>query len=156
MKYLFSIFVLLTSATLSAATLAKDAPIDVPFAKVMNPGTAPDYQRKAVKTKARFMAPGNTEGWIWIDIPPQYMNKKVVFRVTDINNAAQMNIGVPPHIFIEKDKSDLVFELQPGEEIVLIGHPVVGQNHLGATGPASTQIIFVAESVQRVTKGARK
>lgn len=130
------------------AATALDKPL-VPLAKLMNPGLAEDYQNKLVRVNAQFLAPGNTEGWVWVAIPSDVMSKKVVFRVTAPGSDAQYGMGgVPPHVFINKENADLVFELQPGDPITLVGHTVVGKQD-GPLGPVMTQVIFVADSVAR-------
>jgi hypothetical protein len=116
----------------------------VTFAKVMNPAFAEEYQSQTLQTTAKFLAAGPTEGWLWGAIPEEVMRDKVAFRVVEQGASAVQVFGnLPPHVFIAKEKSDLVFELKPGETVVLTGRPIVGKK-LGMT-----QIVFLADTIAR-------
>ncbi len=116
------------------------------FTKAMNPAFAEDYQAETIKTTVQFMAPGSTEGYLWGSIPKSAINGKVPFRVFAPGLSEPVGFGnIPPHVFIDKDKSDLVFTLKRGETIIMTGHPVVGKMI-----PGFTQIVFVADSISRV------
>jgi hypothetical protein len=139
---------IITPLVLFPPTLTSVAQTPTPteiFAKVMNPAFAEQYQAKTIQTTAKFVAAGSTEGYMWGAIPAEAMNDKVSFRVVPLDTA--VNTGgfgsVPPHVFIAKDKSNLVFQLKQGDSVVLTGRTVVGQQY------GMTQVIFAAESIAR-------
>jgi hypothetical protein len=114
------------------------------FAKVMNPAFAEEYQERTIQTTVKFLAAGPTEGWIWGAIPEAVMQDKVSFRVLAPDASPSTGFGnVPPHVFIAKDKSNLVFQLKQGDSIVLTGHTVVGKKY------GMTEVVFSADSVAR-------
>lgn len=115
--------------------------------KVMNPAFARDYIDKPVRVKARFIGSGQTQGWIFSTIPPKVMEGRVAFRVSapDQLVGPEAPFGsVPPHVFIDKEKSGLVFELKSGDLIFLKGSTVVGR------AQSFTQVVFVATSIEKV------
>ena len=122
----------------------------VSFAKLMNQTFAGDYAGKSVKTKVRFVAPGQTQNWMFGAIPKGVMENKMVFRVFDeATNSSEATAGsVVPHIFTSKENADFIFGLKKGDSLILTGTPVVGKQVLG-TGGDYTQIIFVAASVEK-------
>jgi hypothetical protein len=118
----------------------------VPFSKVMNPAFAKDYQDKPIRTTVKFIAAGQTEGYMWGAIPKSAIKGKVPFRVVAPGESEPTGLGnIPPHVFIEKSASDIVFELKSGDEILLTGHTVVGKMFLSSF----SQIVFVADSVSK-------
>ena len=139
---------LLAVALPCAFSMAGETVPVVPFAKVMNPAFAKDYQDKQISTTVKFIAAGQTEGYMWGAIPKSAIKGKVPFRVVAPGESVPVGLGnIPPHVFIEKAASDLVFELKNGDEIILIGHTVVGKMFLSNF----SQIVFVADSISRAT-----
>jgi hypothetical protein len=114
------------------------------FAKVINPAFAGDYQAQTIRTTVQFVAAWPTEGYLWGAIPESAMRNKVAFRVAAPGSPLATGFGnVPPHVFIAKENSDLIFQLKPGESIILTGRTVVGEKF------GMKQVIFVADSVAR-------
>jgi cytochrome c1 len=114
------------------------------FSKVINPTFAEEYQERTIQTTVKFMAAGPTEGYLWGAIPESAMDGKVSFRVLAPEAKPSTGFGnVPPHVFIAKDKSNLVFQLKEGESIILTGRTVVGKKY------GMTQVVFAADSVAR-------
>lgn len=135
----------------TSASLEKQDDRLVPFAKVMNPTFAKDYSDKAIRTRVQFIAPGQTEGWIFGSIPQKVMSGRVAFRVSASDQSGNVETpfgSVPPHVFVDKDKSDLLFELKKGELLILTGYTVVGQRAMPG-GTTYTQVIFIATSIER-------
>jgi len=133
-------------STLANSKAAKSDDDLVSLDKVMNPAFAKDYVARSVRVKARFIGAGQTQGWLFTTIPPKLMDGRVPFRVSapDQVVAPETVFGsVPPHVFIDRNKSDLVFELKSGELILLEGSTVVGQRG------SFTQVVFVATSIKR-------
>ena len=122
----------------------------VPFIKVMNESFAPDYVGQTIRTKVRFVASGQTQNWVFGSIPGSAMTGKMAFRVFDeATDSSEATMGsVLPHIFIDKQNADLVFDLKKGDSLILTGSPVVGSTSVGSGGKY-TQIIFVATSIER-------
>jgi len=131
------------------STLANSKSSDdglVSLDKVMTPAFARDYVSRSVRVKAQFIGAGQTQGWLFTTIPAKVMDGKVAFRVSAPNQAIVPETAfgsVPPHVFIDRNKSDLVFELKSGEVILLEGSTVVGQRG------SFTQVVFVATSIKR-------
>jgi hypothetical protein len=77
------------------------------------------------------------------------MENRVAFRVSAPNEPIKPEVAfgsIPPHVFIDKEKADLVFELKSGDLVVLIGSTVVGT----LKGSNFTQVIFVATSITKI------
>lgn len=117
---------------------------EMSFAKVMNPAFAADYSNVSVRTRVTFVANGQTEGYMFGAIPQKFIKGLVPFRVSAPGEAAAM---VPPHVFIEKKMSDLLFELKTGDAIILIGHPAIGT--MGGGAAPFTQVVFIATGIER-------
>jgi hypothetical protein len=125
---------------------------EVPFAKLMNPAFAADYAGCDVISKVEFLAAGQQEGYMWGAIPAKSIEGKVPFRVVAPGQAAEGSAApfgsVPPHVFVEKAKSDIVFSLQKGDARILRGAPVTGS--MGTTlNQKFTQVVFVATEVRK-------
>ena len=122
----------------------------IPFIKVMNEAFVNDYVGQSIRTKVRFVSSGQARNWVFSTIPPSAMNGRMAFQVFDeATGSSESNIGsVLPHVFIDKQNADLVFELKKGESLILTGSPVVGSTPIG-NGTNYTQIIFVATSIER-------
>lgn len=123
----------------------------VSFAKVMNPSFAEEYSQTPIQVKVKFVAPGQTEGWIFGAIPQKYMNGRVAFRVVPFEQALPAESGgfggvVPPHVFIDKAGADVIFSFAAGDTLLLTGKTVVGKSQYGGF----VQVIFIASDVKRL------
>ena len=136
----------LLASVLFASVMAhgESIPSVVPLAKTMNPAFASDYANARVKVIASFIAATPSEGYLWNSIPPDVMQGRAGFRISPPGEVAPAFPNVPIHAFIDKSKADILFSLQQGEQIAVVGHPYIGEK-LGLK-----QVIFVAESVERV------
>jgi hypothetical protein len=122
---------------------------EAPLAKVMNPAFAKDYSDKPVRVRVRFIAAGQSESWLFTAIPASVMENRVAFRVSAPDEPIKPEVvfgSIPPHVFIDKEKANLVFELRSGDLVVLIGSTVVGT----LRGSNFTQVIFVATSITKI------
>jgi hypothetical protein len=124
------------------------------FARVMNSAFAKGFEKKSVKTKVQFIAAGQTENYLFGAIPADLLKDKVPFRVSapgqDIGSETPFG-SIPPHVFIDKAKSDLIFDLKKGDFLILSGSTVVGTMPLG-NGQNFTQIVFIADSIEKATR----
>lgn len=117
---------------------------EVPFAKLVTPGFAQDYDGCNISTVAQFVAPG-TGAWS-LTVP---IEGKVVFRVLPPGVAGEKNplsgeINADL-VVIPKEAGDLVYSLKAGDLIRLTGGNYVKMhlrvNHL--------EIVFIANTMER-------
>jgi hypothetical protein len=121
----------------------------VPFAKVMNPGFADEYIGCSVIVRAQFVASG-AGAWVL----PFSTDDKVIFRVlppgavgekNPLSGEVQANFVALPKT---SDRSDLVFELQPGDLVQL-----TGGTHVATTAAGGFKsITFMASDVSRAAQ----
>jgi hypothetical protein len=131
---------------------------EAPLARVMSVAFAKDYIDKTIRVRVRFIAAGQSEAWLFTAIPAGVMENRVAFRVSTPDEPVKPEVAfgsVPPHVFIDKEKANLVFELKSGDLIVLTGSTVVGTLKASEASRAYggrdfTQVIFVATSITKV------
>lgn len=124
----------------------------VPLAKLMNAAFAEEYAGCAIATQATFLVPGQMENYVFGMIPAGAMAGKVAFQAVAPGQSTEGGGGfgdVPPHVFVSKVASDIVFTLAKGDAIILRGAPVVGHSARMANGDRLTQVIFVATHVEK-------
>ncbi len=115
-------------ASNSYAQSGKTCPLsgsEVPFAKVMNDAFAPDYAGCDITVKVEFVAAGGTPNYDWESI--KGTAGKVAFRV--VVPGEQVGSGlldIPPHIFLPKDKADVIFSFKRGDILIVRGAPSMG------------------------------
>ena len=114
---------------------------EVPFSKVMTPGFAQDYVRADIITKADFFASG-MGAWT-MKIPKGYM----VFQAVPPSGQGKSNPlsgqSQGEFVLIPRSKGELVFELNPGDPIILRGGTEV------IKGMGLHQVKFIASSIQK-------
>ena len=114
------------------ATTIKSS-IEVPFTQ---------YENAEVITQAQFLQAGKPKNTI-VRVPGNH----VVFQAIQIGGSASSNVGggmMGEIIFIPKDKSNMVFELQSGDQIELQGSTIV-RSYL-----AQKYISFKATSIRKL------
>lgn len=143
MKSLIRLAVLF--AILFFTTNGTDCPAakEVPFSKLMNAAFANDYQNCPVITHAEFYSPDRLKVWVY----PSKINKQVIFQCINVGSQPK---SVPlsgeaagESIVIDKDKSDIVFNLKKGDKVKLTGVTYVKK--LGA----EIEVYFIASSVEK-------
>jgi hypothetical protein len=117
----------------------------VPIAKAMNPSFLKDFKGCDIAVEARFMKVGTPTGFrIGYDT-----KRNTTFQVLEPNGSPQSAFGESIGLFaaVPKDASDVLFQLKPGDLIVLRGSPIAlsSKFRLGSAGAA----LFVATSVVR-------
>jgi hypothetical protein len=141
-QLLFAVNILLMSVTALAGTCPAPG-TEVPFAKAMNEAFAADYVGCDITARVEFFAAGGTPNYIWSSL--KGLDGKVPFRVVvPGQHPGNEPFDIPPHVFLPKDKSDIVFTLKKGDLLIIRGAPMVG------TKPVR-QIVFIATEV-RVAK----
>jgi hypothetical protein len=113
---------------------------EVPFVKVMNEAFAADYVGCDITSKVEFVAAGGTPNYMWSSI--KGLEGKAPFRV--VAPGQQPGTGpfdIPPHVFMPKDKSDVIFSFKKGDALIVRGAPLVGVKPL-------RQIVFSATEVR--------
>lgn len=116
---------------------------EVPFAKVMNEGFAHDYVGCDITTRVEFVAAGGTPNYYWGRV--KGTDGKVPFRV--VVPGEQVGGGpfdLPPHVFLPKDKADVIFDFKKGDLLIIRGAPSVG--------PKGIAIPFIATEVKKVSQ----
>ena len=125
----------------------------VPFAKLMNPAFAADYAGCDVATTAEFIAPGQIQNYMFGFIPVATMAGRVPFQVVapglSPGEGGGLGGDVPPHVFVSKAASDLVFTLVKGDAILLRGAPVIGKSAPLPGGQQVVQVILVASRIEK-------
>jgi hypothetical protein len=135
----------LSAVLISVCCAAQDAGNQVPFAKVMNSAFAQDYQNSTVSTTAEFLTATPQER-NWGSIIPKLTAGMVPFCVLAPGQAEPIGPGrYPSYVFLPKSASDLVFELQRGDLVLLTGHTVVDRM------PTYHLIAFVADTVSKAS-----
>jgi hypothetical protein len=131
--------ILLVTASAYAGKTCPPPGTEVPFAKVMNEAFAPDYVGCDITAKVEFVAPGGTPNYLWTSL--KGLDGKAPFRV--VAPGQQPGGGpfdIPPHVFIAKDKSDVIFSFKKGDLLVVRGATLVGVKPV-------RQIAFLATEV---------
>jgi len=132
-------------ATLSASAAKKCPPpgTEVPFAKVMNEAFADDYVGCDITAKVEFVAAGGSPNNVFLGM--KGLEGKTPFRV--VVPGEQPGGGafdVPPHVFLPKEKSDVIFSFKKGDLLIIRGAPIVGPK-------PTREVVFSATEV-RATK----
>jgi hypothetical protein len=133
---------LLVTVSASAGNTCPPPGTEVPFAKVMNEAFAADYVGCDITAKVEFVAAGGTPNYLWGSL--KGLEGKTPFRV--VVPGQQPGGGpfdIPPHVFLPKDKSDVVFSFKKGDVLIVRGAPLVGVKPL-------RQIVFLATEVRAV------
>jgi len=113
---------------------------EVPFAKVMNEAFATDYVGCDITAKVEFVAAGGTPSYSWHRV--KGTAGKAPFRVVVPGQTPGGGpFDVPPHVFIAKDKADVIFNLKKGDLLIVRGAPSVSE--------APIEIAFIATGVRR-------
>ena len=134
----------LSFAFLSLFSPAQDSGNQTPFAKVMNPAFAQDYQATTIATTAEFLT-ATPQDRRWGSIIPKLTTGMVPFCVLAPGEAEPTGPGkYPTYVFISKAASDLVFELRRGDLVLLTGHTIVDKM------PTYHLIAFVADTIAKV------
>jgi len=113
---------------------------EIPFGKVMNEAFASDYVGCDITSKVEFVATGGTPNYIWDSIGG--LEGKAPFRV--VVPGQQPGSGpfdIPPHVFIAKDQSDVIFSFKKGDLLIIRGATLV------AAKPYN-EIVFLATEVR--------
>ncbi len=134
------VIILLLTVSAFAGNTCPPAGTEVPFAKVMNEAFAADYVGCDIASKVEFVAAGGTPNYLWGSI--KGLEGKAPFRV--VVPGQQPGGGpfdIPPHVFLPKDKSDVIFSFKKGDLLIIRGAPVVGAKPL-------RQIVFLATEVR--------
>lgn len=145
MSQLLSSVAIVLLVTMSAVASNKcPAPgTEVPFAKVMNEAFAPDYVGCDITAKVEFVAAGGTPNYHW---GMKEVEGKAPFRVVAPGQQAGSGpFDIPPHVFLPKDKSDVIFSFKKGDSLIVRGAPFVGPKPLRF-------IVFLATEVQAEKK----
>jgi hypothetical protein len=111
---------------------------EVPFAKVINEAFAPDYVGCDITTRVQFVAAGGTPNYYWGRV--KGTDGKAPFRV--VVPGDQPGTGpfdIPPHVFLPKDKADVIFSFKKGDLLIIRGAPSVG--------PPGIPVAFIATEV---------
>lgn len=100
------------------------------YKKVMNPVFSENYRNCPVKIKAEFLREGYIRGYR----KPKKLKKKVFFQCVADNGIPQETMlpGLTSGNFfvIEKEKSDVIFELKKGDKLEIVGTTFT-QNYFG-------------------------
>ena len=134
-------------ALVSICCPAQDSGREVPFAKVMNPVFAQEYQNTTVTTTAEFLT-AIPQDRPWGSIISKLTAGMVPFCVLAPGQAEPGAGKYPPYVFIPKSASDPVFELRHGDRVRLTGHTLVDRM------PTYLLIAFVADTVTKVAPEA--
>jgi hypothetical protein len=132
--------ILLVTVSASAGNTCPAPGTEVPFAKVMNEAFAADYVGCDITSKVEFVAAGGTPNYLWRSL--KGLEGKAPFRV--VVPGQQPGGGpfdIPPHVFLPKDKSDVIFSFKKGDLLIIRGAPLVGAKPL-------RQIVFLATEVR--------
>jgi len=116
---------------------------EIAFAKVMNEAFAQDYVGCDIIAKVEFLATGGTGGYSWDRV--RGTEGKAPFRVVVPGQTpGSGELDVPPHVFIAKDKADVIFSFKKGDILIVLivrGAPSV-------TGPP-VEVAFIATAVRK-------
>jgi hypothetical protein len=106
----------------------------------MNEGFARDFVGCDITARVQFVAAGGTPNYFWGRV--KGTEGKVPFRVV----APGEQVGsepftIPPHVFLPKDKADVIFTFKKGDLLIIRGAPSVG--------PSGIAIPFIAVEVKK-------
>lgn len=138
--------IVLLSRTCVFAQANKSCPVPgtlVPFAKVINDAFARDYVGCDITAEVQFVAAGGTPNYYWGRV--KGTDGKAPFRVVvpgDQQGAGPFDI--PAHVFLPKDKADVIFNFKKGDLLIIRGAPSVG--------PPGIPVVFIASEVSLVAK----
>jgi hypothetical protein len=106
----------------------------------MNEAFAKDYVGCDIIAKVEFVATGGTAGYSWERV--EGTEGKAPFRVVVPGQTPGSGpLDVPPHVFIAKDKADVIFSFKKGDTLIVRGAPSVTA--------APIEIAFIATEVRR-------
>lgn len=131
--------ILLVTASASAGNTCPPPATEVPFAKVMNEAFAADYVGCDITSKVEFVAAGGTPNYLWRSV--KGLEGKTPFRVVAPGQESGGPFDIPPHVFLPKDQSDIIFSFKKGDLLIIRGAPLVGTKPL-------RQIVFLATEVR--------
>jgi hypothetical protein len=131
--------ILLATASASAGNTCPPPATEVPFAKVMNEAFAADHVGCDITSKVEFVAAGGTPNYLWRSL--KGLEGKTPFRVVAPGQEGGGPFDIPPHVFLPKDKSDIIFSFKKGDLLIVRGEPLVGAKPL-------RQIVFLATEVR--------
>jgi len=118
-----------------------DPGTEVPFSKVMTPGFAEEYVGADIVTKADFFASG-MGAWT-MDIPKGYMVFQALPPGVQGKTDPLSGQAKGEFVLIPKTAGELIFELRPGDPIILRGGTEV------IKGMGLHLVKFIATSVQK-------
>jgi hypothetical protein len=134
---------LLAVAAQASGLAGQDLNPSIPFAKLMNPAFAVDYSDISISTNAQFVSPDPTPGYVWGSKIEEATAGLVGFQVVAPGQKLPTATGqLVPHAFLPKAAADILFEMKPGEAIILTGHPCISE-------PGPSFVVFIADSITR-------
>jgi hypothetical protein len=120
-----SLYLLTSSAYSQSGRTCPPPGKEVPFAKVMNDAFAPDYVDCDITVKVEFIAAGGTPNYYWGSV--RGTADKVPFRVVAPGEQAGGGaFDIPPHVFLPKEKADVIFSFKKGDLLIVRGAPAIG------------------------------
>lgn len=126
---------------------SEDSYISIPFKKVVNPAFHDEVKSKSIRTTVTFF--GVRSGVM--DLPTEYKQGWVrLFLMDQDDQTVSTDIAV-----IQKDKSDLVFELKRGDRIEIIAYLVPVITRSGITGSTQKNILFRISSLRPAVQQER-
>jgi hypothetical protein len=115
--------------------------VRVTFKKAINPAFTDDFARKWVRFKARYM----TQIEVVMDLPNEYQKYvRIMVGDTGDRSAATRDVVIP------KEKSDVVFELQRGENVELFAYAVPVTRTSRISGSSQNMLLFVVQKIARL------
>jgi len=115
----------------------------IPFAKLMNPAFAIDYSDISITTRAQFVGPDPTPGYVWGSKIEEATAGLVGFQVVAPGQKLPTATGqLVPHAFLPKSAADILFEMKPGDSISLTGHTCISD-------PGPLFVVFIADTIAR-------
>ena len=116
-----SLFLLAASTYAQTGNTCPSPGTEVPFAKVINPAFASDYVGCDITVKVQFLTSSPSPfHWDYV----KGTSGKVPFQVVvpgEQLSSGPMGIPPQPHVFLPKDKSEVIFSLKTGDQIFLRG-----------------------------------
>lgn len=120
-----SLFLLAASAYPQSGNACPPPGTEVLFAKVMNDAFVHDYVSCDIIVKVEFVAAGGTPNYRWGGVQGIY--GKAPFRVVPPGEQAGSGpFDIPPHVFLPKDKADVIFSFKKGDLLIIRGAPSIG------------------------------
>ncbi|GGG25295.1 hypothetical protein GCM10011344_27460 [Dokdonia pacifica] len=127
------------------ATATIPAGTEVNYSKVINPAYAKDYIDADIITQVEFYSAGKANNDL-TKVP----KGNVVFQVIPVGGSAKnAPFGggqVGDYVFLPKEQSDLIFDLQRGDKIQLRGGTRVKKYYING----AEIIVFIASSVTKL------